>query len=66
MPTGFGDNMALGKKGVEKKRYNTIDVDWDLAIYDFLKSYLMPYFSALCNISVFRSSKKYIVLIPSQ
>lgn len=37
MPTGFGDNMALGKKGVEKKRYNTIDVDWDLAIYDFLK-----------------------------
>lgn len=38
MLTGFGDNMALGKKGVEKKRYTTIDVDWDLAIYDFLKS----------------------------
>lgn len=38
MPTGFGDNMALSKKGVLKQRYNTIDVDWDLAIYDFLKS----------------------------
>lgn len=36
MPTGFGDNMALGKKALKSK--DTIDVDWDLAICDFLKS----------------------------